>query len=63
MTSIIANLLFIIEQLEKRRKRLKMKLEMAKFLQDTLEETSLQRTGGTGESVHDFVQFIEKVFP
>jgi len=38
-----------------------MKLEMAKFLQDTIEETALQRHGATGESVHDFVGFMEKV--
>lgn len=34
---------------------------MAKFLQDTIEETALQRKGASGESVHDFVKFIEKV--
>jgi LETM1 and EF-hand domain-containing protein 1 len=49
-------------KLEKRRKRLKLKLEMAKFLQDTIEETALQRKDASGESVHDFVKFIEKVF-
>lgn len=48
-------------ELEKRRKRLKMKLEMAKFLQDTIEETALQRKGATGESVHDFLKFMEKI--
>jgi len=50
-------------QLEKRRKRLKMKLEMAKFLQDTIEETALQRKGssGKGETVQEFVQFMDEV--
>jgi len=50
-------------QLEKRRKRLKVKLEMAKFLQDTIEETALQRTdaSGEGETVQEFVKFMDKV--
>lgn len=46
---------------EKLRKRLKMKLEMAKFLQDTIEETALERKDGKGESVHDFVDFMNKI--
>lgn len=50
-------------QLEKRRKRLKMKLEMAKFLQDTIEETALQRKDASteGETVSEFVKFMDKV--
>ena len=50
-------------QLEKRRKRLKVKLEMAKFLQDTIEETALQRKDGSGEgeTVKEFVQFMDQV--
>ena len=51
----------IFLQLEKRRKRLKLKLEMAKFLQDTIEETALQRTNASGDSVYEFVKFTEKV--
>lgn len=46
---------------EKLRKTLKMKLEMAKFLQDTIEETALQRPDASGESVHEFVGFMEKI--
>jgi len=40
-----------------------MKLEMAKFLQDTIEETALQRkdSSGNGESVQEFVKFMDKV--
>ena len=38
-----------------------MKLEMAKFLQDTIEETALQCKDATGESVHEFGMFMEKV--
>ena len=43
------------------RKKLKVKLEMAKFLQDTIEETALQRKGAKGESVQEFVNFMERV--
>ena len=34
---------------------------MAKFLQDTIEETALQRKGAKGESVQEFVNFMERV--
>jgi len=34
---------------------------MAKFLQDTIEETALQRTGASGDSVHEFGVFMQKV--
>lgn len=46
---------------EKLRKKLKVKLQMAKFLQDTIEETALQRKGAKGESVQEFVNFMERV--
>ena len=45
----------------KYRKRLKVKLEMAKFLQDTVEEISLQKKSAQSEKVHEFKQFMEKV--
>ena len=48
-------------QRAKYRKKLKMKLEMAKFLQDTVEEISLQKKGAQSEKVHEFKQFMEKV--
>ena len=38
-----------------------MKLEMAKFLQDTIEETALQKKGEKGESTAKFAAFLEKV--
>ena len=38
-----------------------MKLEMAKFLQDTVEESSLQKKGAQSEKVHEFKTFMEKV--
>ena len=54
-----------LAQLEKRRKRLKVKLEMAKFLQDTIEETALQRRDGSGTegeaTVQEFVKFMDEV--
>ena len=34
---------------------------MAKFLQDTIEETAVLRKGARGENVQEFVNFIEKV--
>lgn len=34
---------------------------MAKFLQDTIEETALQRKGAKGETVQEFVNFMERV--
>lgn len=34
---------------------------MAKFLQDTIEETAVQRKGAKGDSVAQFVEFMEKV--
>ena len=40
---------------------LKMKLEMAKFLQDTIEDSAVVRKHSTGESTKDFVEFMEKV--
>ena len=40
---------------------MKVKLEMAKFLQDTVEEISLQKKGAQSEKVHEFKQFMEKV--
>ncbi len=38
-----------------------MKLEMAKFLQDTVEEISLQKEGAESGKVHEFKNFMEKV--
>ena len=40
---------------------LKVKLEMAKFLQDTIEDSAVVRKGSTGESTKDFADFMEKV--
>ena len=38
-----------------------MKLEMAKFLQDTIEDSAVKRKGAKGDTVREFVQFMDKV--
>ena len=43
------------------KKRLKIKLEMAKFLQETLDSMSLQGKGHRSQSAKEFVLFFEKV--
>jgi len=40
---------------------LKVKLEMAKFLQQTLDNMSLKAKGHHSESAKEFVEFFEKV--
>ncbi|XP_071505477.1 mitochondrial proton/calcium exchanger protein-like [Diadema antillarum] len=48
---------------ERLKKELKVKLEMAKFLQDTIEETALHNKKGKklSESAQQFVHFMEKI--
>lgn len=43
------------------KKRLKVKLEMAKFLQETLDSMSLQSKDHKSKSAKEFVLFFEKV--
>lgn len=45
----------------KMKKKLKMKLEMAKFLQQTLDNMSVVAKGRSSESAKEFVSFFEKV--
>ena len=45
----------------KMRKKLKVKLEMVKFLQETLDTMSLEGNGHSSQSAKDFVEFFEKV--
>jgi LETM1 and EF-hand domain-containing protein 1, mitochondrial len=40
---------------------LKVKLEMAKFLQQTLDNMSLKANGHHSDSAKEFVEFFEKV--
>lgn len=51
------------KEIELSKKKLKVKLEMAKFLQDTIEESSLQSKKGKKESkmVGEFSEFLQKV--
>ncbi|XP_042232204.1 mitochondrial proton/calcium exchanger protein-like isoform X2 [Homarus americanus] len=49
------------EKEAKMKKRLKVKLEMAKFLQQTLDTMAVQAKGRRSESAKEFVQFFEKV--
>lgn len=43
------------------KKKLKMKLEMAKFLQQTLDNMAVEAKGRSSESAKEFVLFFEKV--
>ncbi|KAK8732531.1 hypothetical protein OTU49_006807, partial [Cherax quadricarinatus] len=49
------------EKEAKMKKRLKVKLEMAKFLQQTLDNMAVQAKGHQSESAKEFVLFFEKV--
>ncbi|XP_070541446.1 mitochondrial proton/calcium exchanger protein-like [Ptychodera flava] len=47
---------------EKLKKELKMKLEMAKFLHETIEESAVQKKKDkTAKSAHEFATFIDKI--
>lgn len=46
---------------EKLKKNLKVKLEMAKFLQETIHETALQAKKKKGGAVEEFSQFVDKI--
>lgn len=46
---------------EKLKKNLKVKLEMAKFLQETIHETALQSKKKKGAAVEEFSQFVDKI--
>ena len=45
----------------KMKKKLKMKLEMAKFLQQTLDSMAVEAKGRSSDSAKEFVSFFEKV--
>ena len=47
----------------RKKKQLKTKLQMAKFLQDTVEDMAVtSKSPNKQESVHEFAQFFEKVY-
>jgi len=45
----------------KNKQRFKLKLEMAKFLQDTVEQMAVKRGTGTSETAHKFAEFLTNV--
>ncbi|XP_048649170.1 mitochondrial proton/calcium exchanger protein-like [Marmota marmota marmota] len=46
---------------EKLKKKLRVKLELAKFLQDTAEEMASRNKAATGSTAKDFSQFFQKI--
>lgn len=64
-TRIFVMVIYMYLQNEKIKKSLKVKLEMAKFLQNTIEESALQRQKkikeGEKSMVVDFSSFLKKV--
>lgn len=55
------DLCFLNQQEKKARQNLQVKLSMAKFLQDALEETAVQIKGKQGTALKEFATFIEEV--
>lgn len=51
----------VLFQDDKMKQSLKMKLEMAKFLQQTLDEMAVTGKGHSSKAAKDFVEFFEKV--
>ncbi|KAI9218543.1 LETM1-like protein-domain-containing protein [Blastocladiella britannica] len=49
------------DQEEKRKKMLKMRLELAKFLQETVDEMAVGTSGGTATAAKDFTEFFRKI--
>lgn len=49
------------EKKNKMKQSLKVKLEMAKFLQETLDNMTLKGSGHSSQAAKDFVEFFEKV--
>lgn len=48
-------------QEERLKKELRVKLELAKFLQDTIEEMALKNKAAKGNATKDFSLFFQKV--
>lgn len=55
--------LFYVLQEERLKKELRVKLEMAKFLQDTVEEIALRNKADKGNVTEEFSTFFQKVTP
>lgn len=58
---LLINNAFLHPQEAKMKKKLKVKLEMAKFLQQTLDSMSVEAKGRSSESAKEFVNFFDKV--
>lgn len=52
---------FLPSQEERLKKELRVKLELAKFLQDTIEEMALKNKAAKGNATKDFSAFFQKV--
>lgn len=52
---------FFFQQEERLKKELRVKLELAKFLQDTIEEMALKNKAAKGNVTKDFSTFFQKV--
>lgn len=52
---------FFFKQEERLKKELRVKLEVAKFLQDTIEEMALKNKAAKGNVTKDFSMFFQKV--
>lgn len=51
----------LTSQEERLKKELRVKLELAKFLQDTIEEMALKNKAAKGNATKDFSVFFQKV--
>lgn len=51
----------VVKQEERLKKELRVKLEVAKFLQDTIEEMALKNKAAKGNVTKDFSMFFQKV--
>lgn len=51
----------LTSQEERLKKELRVKLELAKFLQDTIEEMALKNKAAKGDATKDFAVFFQKV--
>lgn len=53
--------IFFLFQEDKMKQSLKVKLEMAKFLQRTLDDMAVTGKGHSSQAAKDFAQFFQKV--
>lgn len=51
----------VLKKEEKQRKKLSAKLEIAKFLQETIAEMARRNKASTGEATKQFSSYVQKV--